>query len=225
MIAIALARSCPFGFKPYDKTLLSENLSTHCPEWPAGKANAEVQMFVKANSKPHDIVIYMDGSVTRDQSGWGFTVKQDGRTVHKDSGAHSVTASSLTMEAEAFTHAIQWLASQHDAQITHAIILTDSMNLLQNVEPGMGCSEQPCTVCSYKDFCGSTVLGTLESVGMRRADGLASTADTISVLQLGRAEVLRGLKNFLNMDRPEYHRINRLKERRVEKGRGQHSTL
>ena len=25
---------------------------------------------------------------------------------------------------------------------------------------------QPCTVFSYKDFCGSTVLGTPESVGM-----------------------------------------------------------
>ena len=33
-------------------------------------------MLVIANSKPHDIVIYTDGSVTRDWSGWGFTVKQ-----------------------------------------------------------------------------------------------------------------------------------------------------
>ena len=32
-------------------------------------------MLVEANSKPHDIVIYTDGSVTRDRSGWGFTVK------------------------------------------------------------------------------------------------------------------------------------------------------
>ena len=96
--------------------------------------NAEVQMLVKANSKPHNIVIYTDGSVTRDRSGWGFTVKQGGKAVHKDSGAHRVMTSSLTMEVEAVTHAIQWLASQRDAQITHAIILTDSMNLLQKVE-------------------------------------------------------------------------------------------
>ena len=98
-------------------------------------------MLVEANSKPHDIVIYTDGSVTKDRSGWGFTVKQDGRTVHEDSGAHRVTTSSLTMEVEAVTHAIQWLASQRDAQITHAIILTDSMNLLQKVESGMGCPD------------------------------------------------------------------------------------
>ena len=36
-----------------------------------------------------------------------------------------------------------------------------------------------------------------------------------SGLQLGRAEVLRGLKNYLNMDRPEHHSIDRLKERGV----------
>ena len=57
------------------------------------------------------------------------------------------------------------------------------------------------------------------------ADRLASTADVTSGLQLGRTEVLRGLRNFLNMDRPEHHRIDRLKERGVEKGSGQHSTL
>ena len=33
-----------------------------------------------------------------------------------------------------------------------------------------------------------------------------------------RAEVLRGLRNFLNIDRPEHHSIDRLKERGVEKG-------
>ena len=69
--------------------LQSENLSTHCREWPAEKANAKVQILVEVNTKPHDIVIYTDGSVTRDRFSWGFTVKQGGRTVHEDSGAHS----------------------------------------------------------------------------------------------------------------------------------------
>ena len=95
-------------------------------------------MLVEANSKPHDIVIYTDGSATRDRSGWGFIVKQGGRTAHEDSGAHRVTTSSLTTEVEAVTHAIQWLASQRDAQIAHAAILTDSINLLQKVESGIG---------------------------------------------------------------------------------------
>ena len=92
-------------------------------------------MLVEAKSKPHDFVIYTDGSVTGDRSGWGFTVKQG---VHEDSGAHRATASSLTMEVEAVTHEIQWLASNNHAQISHAIVLTCSMNLLQKVESGMG---------------------------------------------------------------------------------------
>ena len=98
-------------------------------------------MLVKTNSKLHDIVVYMEGSVTSDRSGWGFTVKQGGRTVHEDNGAHRVTTSSLTMEVETATHAILRLASQRGTQITYAIILTDSMNLMQKVKSGMGCPD------------------------------------------------------------------------------------
>ena len=89
----------PVEFKP-------ENLGTHCREWPAGNANAEAQMLVEANSKPHDIVIHKDGSVTRNRSGWGFTVKQGGRTVQEDI-VSTVTTSSLTLEVEAVTNAIE----------------------------------------------------------------------------------------------------------------------
>ena len=68
-------------------------------------------------------------------------------------------------------------------------------------------------------------LGHARASGNEQADRLASTADITSGLQLGTAEVLRGLRNFLNMDRPEHHSIDRLKESRVEKGSRQHSTL
>ena len=61
--------------------------------------------------------------------------------------------------------------------------------------------------------------------GNERADRLASTADITSGLQLGRAEVLRDLKNFLNMDRPEHHSIDLPKKRGMEKGSGLHETL
>ena len=37
--------------------------------------------------------------------------------------------------------------------------------------------------------------------------------------------MLRGLRNFLNTDKPEHHSIDRLKERGVEKGSGRHSIL
>ena len=58
--------------KPQYETLELENLDTHCCECPAGQTNTEIQMLVEANSKPHDIVIYTDGLVTRDLSRWGF---------------------------------------------------------------------------------------------------------------------------------------------------------
>ena len=127
----------PVEFKPYYKALLLENLGTYCRKWPAGKANAEVQMLVETSSKPHDIVIYMDGSVTRDRSGWS---SQSSRVegLYKKTVEPGVRASSLTMEVDTVAHAIQWLASQRYAKITYAIILTDTMNLLQKVESGMG---------------------------------------------------------------------------------------
>ena len=131
------------------------------------------------------------------------------------------------MDAAAVTHAIQWLASQSDAQITHAIILTDSMNLLQKVESGMGCPDWHTAMHSLRlqrlqlIYC----PGHAGVSGNEQAERLASIADIATGLQLGRAEVLRGLRNFLNMDRPEYHSIDRLNERGVEKGSGRHSPL
>ena len=59
----------PVEFKSYYKTVLPVNLGTHCSKLPAGKANADEQINAcGSHSKPHDIVIYMDGSVTRDRS-------------------------------------------------------------------------------------------------------------------------------------------------------------
>ena len=82
--------------------------------------------------------MYTDGSVTKDQSGWGFAVKQGVTTIPEDSAANTVSTSSLTMEVEAVTHALRWIASRGDSQSTHAIIFTDSMSLLQKVKSGMG---------------------------------------------------------------------------------------
>ena len=42
------------------------------------------------------------------------------------------------MEVEVVTHALRWIASRGDNRTTHAIILTDSMSLLQKVNGGMG---------------------------------------------------------------------------------------
>ena len=151
-------------------------LGTHCREWPAGKASAKVQIFVEANSKPHDIVIYIDGSVTRDRSGWGFTVKQGGRTVHEDSGYHRVTISSLTMEVEAVTHVAEWLATL-DAKIAHAVFPTDSLNLVRKVESGMDYPYWHIAIHSLRlqRFLWIYCLGHARVSGNERADRLAGT--------------------------------------------------
>ena len=57
-------------------------------------------------------------------------------TIHEDSAAHTVSTSSLTMEAEAVTHALCWIASRGDSQTTHAIILTASMSVKSVCELG-----------------------------------------------------------------------------------------
>ena len=97
--------------------------------------------LIQENSKPQDPMVYTDFSVTKDQSGWGFTVKQGVTTIHEDSAAYTVLSYSLTMEVEAVIHALRWIASAGDSQTTSDIILTDSMSLLQKVKSGMGSTD------------------------------------------------------------------------------------
>ena len=54
---------------------------------------------------------------------------------------HAYLTSSLTMEAEAVTHALRWIASRDESQTTHAVILTDSMSFAQKVKwkPRLAC--------------------------------------------------------------------------------------
>ena len=61
---------------------------------------SEIKHLIQENSKPQDLTMYTDGTVTKDQSGWGFTVKQGTTTIHEDSAAYTVSASSLTMAME-----------------------------------------------------------------------------------------------------------------------------
>ena len=51
----------------------------------------------KPKSQSHDIKICKDGSVTEDQPGRGFSVKE-GRKIHEDALANKVTTSSLTTQ-------------------------------------------------------------------------------------------------------------------------------
>ena len=91
----------PNRFQRLCETLLPENLGKHCREWPAGKTESEIKLLIQENSKPQDLIVYTDDSVTKDQSGWGFTVKQGATIIHEDSAAYTVSTFTLTMEMEA----------------------------------------------------------------------------------------------------------------------------
>ena len=92
------------------------------------------QASIQETSKPQDLIVCTDGSVTKAQSMWGFSVKQGATTIHEDSAAYTVSTCSLTMKVGAVTHALRWIAPRGDSQTTHAIILTDS-ELLHTYQP------------------------------------------------------------------------------------------
>ena len=119
------------------------------------------------------------------------------------------------------------MSSQLEVQLSHAVILTHLMNLLQKVESEMGCPDWHTVMHSLRlqDLLWIYCPGHAGVSGNRRADKLASTADITAGLQLGRAEVLRGLRNFLKMDRLKHHSIDCLKDRGVEKRSGRYSNL
>ena len=56
----------PNRFRRLFVTLLPENLGKHCREWPAGKTESEIKFLIEENSKPQDLILYTDGSVTKD---------------------------------------------------------------------------------------------------------------------------------------------------------------
>ena len=95
------------------------------------------------------------------------------------------------MEMEAVTHALRWIAPRGDSQTTHAIILTDSMSLLQKVKSGMG---SPDWHASMFDIHLRKILwvyypGHAGVKGNDKADRLAGKASTTGGLRLGRSKM------------------------------------
>ena len=126
-----------------------------CRERPAEIANAELQMLVKANSKPHDIMMYTDGSVTKGQFGWGITVRQGEGYTRRKWFIQNHDFQSLSIQVRS-GH-----TQYSDTQITHAIILAHSVNLLQkrwSQGRTARTGTHPCRVFGCKGFCGSTAL-------------------------------------------------------------------
>ena len=101
------------------------------------------------------------------------------------------------------------------------------MNLLQKVESGMGCPDWHTAMHSLwlQKLLWIYCPGHARVSWNEWAERLANTADITSGLQLATTEVLKGLRDFLNMDRPEHHSTDCLREKGVQKGSSRHSTL
>ena len=115
-------------------TRAASTLGSRCREWATGVVNAEILALVDEHAHPDDIIIYTDGSVRRrTRSSWAYSAQRNGRTLYEDCGAFETTTSSMTMEITAASRALSWVAEQ---QVTHTIIISDSMNMLQLIESG-----------------------------------------------------------------------------------------
>ena len=106
----------------------------------------------------HQYIVHnTDGSVTKYQSGWGFTVKQGANTIHEDSAAYTVLTSNHLDYGGGSSHP-RWIASRDDSQNTHAIILRDSLSLLQKVEWEGQTGMSQWSASTFENSCGCTAL-------------------------------------------------------------------
>ena len=135
-----------------------------------------------------------------------------------------LTTSSLTIEVEAVTHALRWIASRGGCQPTHAI---SCRRLLQKVKSEM---ESPDWNVSVVDIHLPKFLRMYcpRHAGVKgnvRADRLAGQATIGSGLRLGRLEALRNLRHYLRAQSQGHNTIYRLQERSVERGSARRSFL
>ena len=222
----------PRQLQHFYQVVETDHLGQHCRDWASGRTDAEIRTIIEENTKPHDLIIYTDGSVSREKkkSGWGFTAKQNGKTIHEDSAAHEHVTSSLTMEVEAVTHALQWLETHTCQTATYAMILTDSMNLIEKIKAGWGSPDWHKAIANLdiQKLLWVYCPGHAGVKGNERADRLAGNATTTTGLHLGRSEVLRAVRQHLQQledNKEHHHSVDRLLERDVQKGSGRSSTL
>ena len=179
-------------------------------EWPAGRTEWEIKLLIQENSRPQDLIMYTDGSVTEDQSGWGFTVEQG--------AAYTVLTSSLTMEVEPVIHVLHWIASRGDRRHTLA---TKKWKMEWEAQSGM-CQWSTST---FENSRGCTALDMPEWKGHDRTDRLAGKATLTSGLHLGRFEVRRSSRHYLQAQSQGHHTIDRLETWGVERGNARRSSF
>ena len=64
-----------------------------------------------SDPKPQDLLVHTDGSVTKDQSGWGFTVRQGVTTIPDDGAAYMVN---LQLDDGSGSSCMRWIALRGD---------------------------------------------------------------------------------------------------------------
>ena len=191
----------------------------------------EIRELIAENSKRFDPIVYTDGSVRRGiQSGWGFVLYVDGQKIHEASGATERITSSMRMEVEAISRALQWIV-QSKPETTHAVIVTDSQSTLRKVEKNALRRE-------WMDAIRNSPLRSIKWIycpghagigGNEKADQLATEAVVGGTVGLDKTEIVRLVEDKMKKEEEaetnDYYGITRMKEMGVKRGEGRKSTL
>ncbi|RUS87822.1 hypothetical protein EGW08_004421 [Elysia chlorotica] len=196
-------------------------------ECAAAVTEQDIRKLIHDNSKRHDPIIYTDGSVKRGiQSGWGFVCYSENRVIHEESGAAATTTSSMKMEIEAITKALEWIKLTRPTT-THAVFLTDSQSALKKIECGFMRMEWMTAVIRPTAISSITWIfcpGHAGVKGNERADKLAGKATVNGTLRLDKQEVLKALSEHLrnaeDTAAEDQQAIKRMIELGVRKGEG-----
>ena len=192
----------------------------------------DIRQLIEDNSRPGDPVIYTDGSVRRgEQSGWGFVVFIGNTRIHGGSGGTARTTSSMRMEMEAITKALDWLKEER-AETTHLVVVTDSQSILRKVEKRRLRSEwiEAIEQTSLRAIAWIFCPGHAGVKGNEEADKLAGTAPVVGEdIPFDKSEILKILeKNLRDNEEKEtedHHSITRMQEMQIERGEGRRSRL
>ena len=117
----------------YTRVVIS--LGRECREEDPRVVCAKVGTLIDDNSKSGNVIIYTDGFVKRgDQSGLGYSARRNGCIIKEDGCSYPQTTSSMRMEVEAATAALQWVST---TQHQYIMILTDSQSMLRKIKAGV----------------------------------------------------------------------------------------
>ena len=149
----------PNRFRLLCETLMPENMGKHYREWPAGKQKSSFS-FKKITDRNTSWCTLMAQSPKTSQGGASRSSRVRLPSTDEDSAAYTVSTSTLATEVEAVTHALRWIASRGDSGTTRAIIVTDSMSLLQKVTVEWEAQTGMCrwSTSTFENSCECTAL-------------------------------------------------------------------